>query len=127
MSASGFREPPIPSSSAAPLVRPVTLGELAADLALLAGRPLEVGAQRVVRLDRLAPPLHATGGLEARDGGDEVAARQPVRRRERLAVGCVGRLLRHRRAAERAADDDAPESPRLAAELSGDDVPIVHA
>ena len=52
--------------------------------------------------------------------GDEVAAGDVVRRRERLAVGRVRVLLGHRRAPERAADDDAAERARLASDLLRD-------
>ena len=90
-----------------PAVGQLVVDEPATDRALLFRRPLEIRMQGVVRLDCGAPPLHPTGGLEARDRGDEVAAREPVRRRERLPLGGVGRLLRHRGTAERAADDDA--------------------
>ena len=71
---------------------------------------------------RLAPALDAAGRLEARDRGDEVAAGQLVRRRERLAGRVVRRLLGDRRAAERAADGDAAERARRPAELPGDDL-----
>ena len=71
-----------------------------------------VGARR--------PALDAAGGLEPRDRRDEMAARDVVRRRERLAVGCVRVLLGDGRAAERAADDDAAEGARLPSELPRD-------
>ena len=70
-------------------VRPLPVGELAADRALLVRRPLEVGAQSVVRLDLGAPAFDSPGGLEARDGRDEVAACQPVGRGEGLALRAV--------------------------------------
>ena len=66
------------------------------------------------------------GRLEARDGGDEVPAREVVRGRERLAVGGVRILLGHRREPPRAARDDAAEGAWLAPELARDDGPIVH-
>ena len=71
--------------------------ELPADTALLLGGALEIVPELRVRRDGFAPPLDAARGLEPRHRGDEVGAREVVRRRERLAVGAVCRLFRHRR------------------------------
>src|SRR5262245_412406 len=119
----GFRVPGAadPERERGATVGGVAFGELAADGALLLRGPLEAGPEVIVRPDRRAPPLDASGGLEPRDRGDQMTAGQPVRRRERLALGCVGRLFRDGGAPERAADDDAEERPRLAAQLCGDD------
>src|SRR5581483_4972460 len=98
-------------------------GELAAHAALLlvgggeARRELRLGAHG------LAPALDPSRRLEPRHGGDEVAAREVVRRRERLAAGRV-RALRDRRRAERTTDDDAAERTRLPPELARDEGPI---
>ncbi len=107
-------------------VRPLPLDERPADDPLLLRRPLEVGAQRGIRAHRVAPALDAARRLEARHRCHEMAARQPVRRGERLAVSRVGVLLGHRRAPERTAHDYAPECPGLSSELSGHDCAIVH-
>jgi hypothetical protein len=69
--------------------------------------------------------LDAAGRLEPRDPRDEMAAREPELRRERPAVLVERRLLGHRGPAERAADDDAPEGARLAADLPRDHLAIV--
>src|SRR5438477_1402883 len=105
-------------------------GELVTDAPLLGvGTGATVG-KRGLGVDTRAPALDAAVRLEPRDGRDEVAAGDVVRRRERLPVGCVRLLLSHRRAAEGAADDDAAERARLAPELARDDLAIslsVHA
>src|SRR5947207_1104088 len=64
---------------------------------------------------RLAPSFDSSGGFKARHRGDEMAAGEVVRRRKRLAVRAVRALLGDRRGAERAADRDATERPRLPA------------
>jgi hypothetical protein len=95
--------------------------ELAADRALLlvSLRPA-LGKLRILR-GRARPAFDTADALEPGDCGDEVAARDVVRRRERLTVGVVRLLLGDRGTAERAADDHAFEGTRLTAELAGDD------
>ena len=112
----------MPNSSDAPPSLPVASPASSVRsfaLLLVAGREargeLRLGARG------LAPALDAAGGLEPRYGGDEMRAREVVRRRERLAVGSVRALLGHRRRAERAPDGDAAERARLAPELTRDD------
>src|SRR5437764_2892583 len=95
--------------------------ELAADSALVFVRLRAACGELGVSLGRTRPALDAACRLEPRDRGDEVPARDVVRRRERLAPAVVRLLLRDRGPAERAADDDALERPRLAAELPGDE------
>ena len=70
------------------------------------------------------PPLHAAGGLEPRDAGDEMAARHVVRGRKGLTLRVVRALLGDGRPPERAADDDATERARLTAELARDGRPV---
>src|SRR5437016_1301473 len=60
---------------------------------LLVGAGETVGQDRVGRGGR-RPPLDAAGRLEPRDRGDKPAARDVVRRRERLALRVVRALLR---------------------------------
>jgi hypothetical protein len=83
-------------------------------------RELGIGA------DALAPPFHASRRLEPGDRGDQVGAREPVRRRERDAGLVVRRLLGDGRAAEGAADDYAAKGARPAAELAFHDGTIIH-
>ena len=73
-----------------------------------------------------APALDAAGGFDARERGDELRARQPVRRREGLAGLVVGRLLDDGRPAEGTTDRYTPESPGRAAKLLLDDRPVIH-
>src|SRR5262245_21316229 len=84
-----------------PAIRPRAAGgELAPYPALLLARLVQAPGEVWMVLDPLAPRLHAAGSLEPRDGGDEVAAREVVRRRERLALRVVRLLLGDGRAAE---------------------------
>ena len=102
--------------------------EFAADPALLVVRARAALHELGVCVRPCRPAFDTAAGLEAGHGGDEVAAGQVVRRRERLAIRCVRMLLGHRRQSERAPDDDALERARLAAELPRDDVGVsVHA
>ena len=86
--------------------------ELGPDTALLVVRTLEARPELGVGRRRAAPALDPARGLEPRDGRDEVRAGEPEGGRERLAVLVVGGLLRDRRPAKRAADDDPPERAR---------------
>src|SRR5262249_20694488 len=94
--------------------------ELTPDPTLIRGRARERLGQRTTGQGRRAPPLDPAGGLDTRDGGDEVRTRDVVRRRERLAMRVVRRLLRDGREAVRTADDDTPEGTRCPAELLRD-------
>ena len=87
----------IPRSSDAPPSRPARRRRARAGRALLLGRARERRGERLVLRDRVAPPLDASGRLEPRERGDEVRAREVVRRRERLAVDVVRSLLGDRR------------------------------
>jgi hypothetical protein len=60
------------------------------------------------------------------DRGDEVAACDVVRGRERLALLVVGPLLGHRGSAERTPDDDTAECARRTAELALDELAVCH-
>jgi hypothetical protein len=94
--------------------------ELAPKHALfVVGSRATFGKSRIA-VRRLRPTVDAACGLETRDRGDEVATRDVVRRRERLALGVVRELLGHCGAAERAAHDDAAEGARLASNLTSD-------
>ena len=93
-----------------------------APLLLRCGR--ESGRERRIGCDGLAPALDRPRGLEARDRGDEVPARQVVRRRERLAGRRVGQLLGDRGASERTARRDAMEGAYGPAELALDDLAV---
>src|SRR5262249_26517849 len=95
--------------------------ELRPEPALVGLRRLEAGSKLVIRTHKLRPALDAARSLEPRDGGDELRARQPERRRKRLAVLVVRRLLGNCGAAERAAGGYAPKRGRRAAELPFDD------
>ena len=127
LSAVGVREPPIPRSSDAPPSVPRSPAASSRRMRRCSRSPARGVAQRRVVRDRGAPALDPAGGLEPGDGGDQVAAREVVRRRERLAVRRVRLLLGHGRQPPRAAGDDAPERARLSAELTGDGGAIVHA
>src|SRR5256885_12218724 len=81
---------------------------------------LETHAERGILARRASPPLDPTRGLEPRDSGDEVRAREPERRREGFAGLVVRRLLRHRRMTERAPNDDTPKRARRSAQLALD-------
>jgi hypothetical protein len=117
----------MPSSSDAPESAPVEPPASSRRTRTCSGRrPSEVLAQLRVGRDRRHPAFDTSGGLEARDGCYEVAAREVVRRREGLAVGAVRLLLGHGGQAPRTARDDAPEGSRLAPELPRDDGAIVH-
>src|SRR5204862_7768954 len=74
-----------------------------------------------VSLRGTRPALDAACGLETRDRLHEIPARDVVGRGERLAVRVVWALLGDGRPAERAADGDAAERARLAADLLRDD------
>ena len=114
--------PPTPSSSEAPPSRPVSPPASSRRIARCSSSACaRLAASAGSLCGALRPALDAAGRLEPRDRGDEVAARHVVRRRERLAVGVVRALLGDRRPAERAADGDAAERARLAADLSRDD------
>src|SRR5262249_12486484 len=99
--------------------------ERAAARAPLVVRPPPARPELVV-LDRgTRPAVDAAVRLEPRDLLDEMPAGDVVGRRERLSVPVVGVLLRDRRSPERAADDDAAEGSRLAADLQCDLRPVV--
>src|SRR5262249_24966274 len=92
-----------------------------------ARRRLEASVQLGVALRRLAPALHPSARLEARDGGDEVRTGQPVRGREGVAVRVVRRLLGDCRRAPGTAYGDAQGRARPAAELPDESDVVVHA
>jgi len=111
-----------------PSVRPSHLPrKLGSDSALLPRRMLEGSRQGRIGGNGSAPSLHASGGLDAGDRGDEVSAREVVGRRERCPVGVVRVLLRHRRKPVGAPNRDPSKCARRATELPGDDGSIVHA
>src|SRR5579884_2701643 len=93
-------------------------GELTphAPLLVVAGR--EACGEPGLDAGGFAPALDPSGGLEPRDGGDEMPAGEVVRGGERLAVHPVGALLGDGRSAEGAADRDSPERARLASQLT---------
>src|SRR4051794_11408383 len=91
--------------------------QLGAESSLFRCRGFQARGELGVGAHALAPALDASRGLEARDGCNEVRARQPERRRERCAVLVVRRLLGHGGTAERTARDYAAERARPAAEL----------
>jgi hypothetical protein len=93
---------------------------------LLSVRVAQAGLQIRFTPRALAPPLDAARGLYPRHRGNEVRAGQPEGGRERLAALVVRRLLRDRRATERAADSYAAESPRRTPQLSLDDGTVIH-
>jgi len=86
--------------------------ELGAQLPLLCMRSLEACRQSRILGGSARPPLHASGRFEPRDRCDELGAREPEGRRERLAFVVERVLLRDRRMPERTADDNALEGPR---------------
>src|SRR6185503_16178977 len=96
-------------------------GELPPHPPLLLVSRREARSEGGLRARRLAPALHAAGGLEPRHRRHEMPACEVVRRRERLAVGPVRALLGDGRSAVRAAHRDAAERARLAPELTGYD------
>jgi hypothetical protein len=100
--------------------------ELGAKAPLLLVGALKARPQARVLASALAPALDTARRLDARELRDELRAREPVRRRERLARLVVRRLLGYRRAAEGAADGNAAERPRRASELALDDLPVIH-
>src|ERR671922_211573 len=83
------------------------------------GRPqrLDLGAPA----GGAGPALDAARRLDPRDRGDEVGTGQPIRRRKGLARLVVGPLLGDGRPTVGAADGDAAEGSRAAAELPLDE------
>jgi hypothetical protein len=86
--------------------------ELRAQAPLLLRRALEAGVQLRVLDCGARPALDSARRFEPRDGGDEMRACEPERRRERLDGVVERRLLGHGGLAERAADGDPPERAR---------------
>ena len=86
--------------------------ELGAQLTLLCMRALEARSQPWILGSGAGPALHAAGGFEPRHRCDELGAREPEGRRERLAAVVEGTLLRDGRMPERTADDNAPKGSR---------------
>ena len=90
--------------------------------------PLRVLGRRKARCElrvvacRARPPLDAARSLEPRDRSDELRARHPELRRERMTFVVERRLLGDRGPTERAASRDAAKCPRLAPELTFDDL-----
>jgi hypothetical protein len=86
--------------------------ELRAQLALPCVRALEARSQPGILGGGACPALNASGRFEPRHRRDELWARQPEGRRERLAAVVERVLFRDRWMSERTADDNAPEGPR---------------
>ena len=94
--------------------------ELRTQSALLLVRARETRRERRMRSNGARPAIDAARCFEARDLGDRIWTREPVRRRKRRA-GVVERLLfRYRGPAEGAPNDDAPERARLPSDLPRD-------
>ena len=117
----------MPRPERRPVVSPLpTGGELLPKRALLLGRGGERRPElRLVR-GGPAPALDTACGLEAGDRRHEVGARHVEGRGERLALAVVRLLLGYGRAAERAADGDAPKGARNPAELERDERSVIH-
>ena len=116
----------MPRSSEPLLASDPAVGQLPADDPLLCRRLLEALREPFVVRGELAPALDPAGGLEPGDGGDQVAAGEVEGRRKGIAAAVVRRLDRYGRRAERAADGDAQERARLAAQLALDDGAVIH-
>src|SRR5262245_31937590 len=94
-------------------------------LALFGGCPRQAVGELAIRGSALGPPLDASRGLEARDRGHEVWAREVVRRRKRAAFDVVRPLFRDGRPAEGAANGDSSERSRWPAELLLDELTVL--
>ncbi len=84
----------------------------------------EAARERRVLLRRIRPALDTSGGLDPRELGDEVRARDVELGREGSAVLVERGLLGDCGAPERAAHGNAPERARRAADLALDDLPV---
>ena len=100
----------MPASSSRPLAPLLVLrgGEARGELRVVGGRA--------------RPALDTARGLEPRDRRDEVRARHPELRRERMTGVVERRLLGHRRPPERTAHGHAAKRPRRPPELALDDL-----
>jgi hypothetical protein len=75
-------------------------------------RTLEAGGQPRILGCGACPALNSSGRFEPRHRRNELWAREPEGRRERLAAVVERVLFRDRWMSERTADDNAPEGPR---------------
>jgi hypothetical protein len=86
--------------------------QLRPELPLLGVCALEAVRKSGVLAGGASPAFHSAGGLEPRDGDDEVRTCQPERGWKRFPVLVIGVLFCHRRPAERTAHNDAPKCSR---------------
>jgi hypothetical protein len=89
--------------------------ELGTQAPLLRVGALEALVQLLILRRSARPALDAARRFQPGNGGDQMRARQPERRRERFAGVVVRRLLGDGGTPERAAHDDAPEGARRSA------------
>src|SRR5580765_6679631 len=101
-------------------------GQLGPQAQLLLRRVFQARGEVAVHPRAFAPALDSACRLEPRNRRNEMRAREPERRRERIAVLVVRRLLGDGRQTEGATRDYAAKGARPAAELAFDDRPVIH-